>query len=74
MQVTINGLDREIPENMNILTLVEKLSAENNISLIGAIVLIDEELIPKATWEKLFQRLLLKLKYYLLYQVDKRKE
>ncbi|AVQ16719.1 MULTISPECIES: sulfur carrier protein ThiS [Fusobacterium] len=56
MQVTINGLDREIPENMNILTLVEKLSAENNISLIGAIVLIDEELIPKATWEKTFPK------------------
>ncbi|EFS21618.1 thiamine biosynthesis protein ThiS [Fusobacterium gonidiaformans 3-1-5R] len=54
MKVVINGLDREIPENMNILALVKNLSTENNISLTGAIVLIDEELIPKAMWEKTF--------------------
>lgn len=52
MKVTINGLDREIPENMNILTLVENLSHENNISLTGAIVLVDETLIPKNNWKE----------------------
>ena len=52
MKVTINGLDREIPENMNILTLLENLSIENNISLAGAIVLVNEVLIPRANWRE----------------------
>ncbi len=54
MKVTVNGLDREIPEHMNILTLVESLSHENNISLAGAIVLVDENLIPRKRWEESF--------------------
>ncbi|KYM44859.1 sulfur carrier protein ThiS [Fusobacterium necrophorum] len=52
MKVTINGLDREIPENMNILTLLENLSIENNISLAGAIVLVNEVLIPRDSWKE----------------------
>ncbi|KDE67417.1 thiamine biosynthesis protein ThiS [Fusobacterium necrophorum DAB] len=52
MKVTINGLDREIPENMNILTLLENLSIENNISLAGAIVLVNEVLIPRDNWKE----------------------
>ena len=52
MKVTINGLDRKIPAHMNILTLLDNLSIENNISLAGAIVLVNEVLIPRDNWKE----------------------
>ena len=51
MQIFINGLSREVEEDTNLKDILESLSAEKQISFSGAVVLINEVLIPKAKWK-----------------------
>lgn len=54
MEITLNGKKTELEKEMSVTDFIQKLSQEKNMILSGAVVLIDDEVIKKADWDKSF--------------------
>ena len=54
MEITLNGKKTELQKEMTVAEFIENLSKEKNMTLSGAVVLIDDEVIKKADWDKSF--------------------
>ena len=54
MEITLNGKKTELQKEMTIAEFIENLSKEKNMTLSGAVVLIDDEVIKKADWDNSF--------------------
>ncbi len=54
MEITLNGKKTELEKEMSVTDFIQKLSQEKNMTLSGAVVLIDDEVIKKADWDKSF--------------------
>lgn len=52
MEIILNGNKYLCSESITIKKLLEKLEAEWNIDLKGAVVLVNEEIIKKVYWEE----------------------
>lgn len=54
MEIILNGKKAELEKEMSVTDFIQKLSQEKNMTLSGAVVLIDDEVIKKADWDKSF--------------------
>lgn len=54
MEITLNGKKTGLEKEMSVTDFIQKLSQEKNMTLSGAVVLIDDEVIKKADWDKSF--------------------
>ncbi|NME35652.1 MULTISPECIES: sulfur carrier protein ThiS [Fusobacterium] len=51
MKIILNGVEEEIEKEIILKEFIEKTSIEKNITLSGAVVLINDNLIKKDNWQ-----------------------
>lgn len=51
MKIILNGVEEEIEKEIILKEFIEKISIEKNITLSGAVVLINDNLIKKDNWQ-----------------------
>ncbi|MCI6152546.1 sulfur carrier protein ThiS [Fusobacterium perfoetens] len=51
MKIILNGVEEEIEKEIILKEFIEKISIEKNITLSGAVVLVNDNLIKKDNWQ-----------------------
>lgn len=54
MEIILNGKKVPLEKEMTVSEFIENLGKEKNMNLSGAVVLIDDDVIKKADWDKSF--------------------
>ena len=54
MEIILNGKKTLLEKEMNVSEFIQNLGKEKNMNLSGAVVLIDDEVVKKADWDKSF--------------------
>ncbi len=54
MEIILNGKKTPLEKEMTVTEFIQNLGKEKNMNLSGAVVLIDDEVIKKADWDKSF--------------------
>lgn len=54
MEIILNGKKTLLEKEMSVSEFIQNLGKEKNMNLSGAVVLIDDEVVKKADWDKSF--------------------
>ena len=54
MEIILNGKKVPLERDMTVSEFIENLGKEKNMNLSGAVVLIDDDVVKKADWDKSF--------------------
>ncbi|WP_300359663.1 sulfur carrier protein ThiS [Fusobacterium sp.] len=54
MEIILNGKKTPLEKEMTVTEFIQNLGKEKNMNLSGAVVLIDDEVVKKADWDKSF--------------------
>lgn len=54
MEIILNGKKTSLEKEMTVAEFITTLGAEKNMNLSGAVVLIDDDVVKKADWDKSF--------------------